>query len=137
MPGSGQAARILLIEDNPSDVLLLRHALDEQHSPYTMTVLTDGEQALQFIEEFSGASSLPSVIVLDLHLPKFDGVVVLEALKQHASLSQVIIVVVTTISSPKVAAFVKSFGIQHYWRKPKELQEFQKLGGNILAVVKR
>jgi len=77
-------ARIVVIEDNPADVDLLRYALDRQGEAYELEVLGDGEQALQFVHEHRTGKRDPEpcVIILDLHLPKYDGLEVLRAIKK-------------------------------------------------------
>src|SRR5579871_2292415 len=81
-------ARILVIEDSPADILLLRHALDEHGDEYEIQVLKDGAEALQFVASQRNAKHElhPCVIVLDLHLPKHNGLTVLEAIRQAPAL---------------------------------------------------
>jgi CheY-like chemotaxis protein len=66
-----EPARIVVIEDNPADVTLLRLALDAQGDPYQLEVLSDGEQALRFVREYASMPGTPEpcVLILDLHLP--------------------------------------------------------------------
>jgi CheY-like chemotaxis protein len=89
---------IVIVEDNPADVLLLRMALDEQGEPYQLTVLSDGAQALRFVQEYRSGmkDDDPCAILLDLRLPKYDGLEVLRALKREPSLDNVHVVMVTS-----------------------------------------
>jgi len=130
--------RIIDIEDNPADVLLLRVALDEQGEPYELYVLDDGERALDYITEHQAGSSAddPCVVVLDLHLPKYDGLAVLRALKSSPHLSHVHVAVLTSSASPREEAEVKALGVQLYRKKPLLLEEFIELGAEILALCK-
>jgi CheY-like chemotaxis protein len=77
-----QPARVLVIEDNESDIGLLRHALDQQGEKYELEILSDGEQALQFVHEHRTGvrEPEPCVILLDLHLPLYDGMAILRAI---------------------------------------------------------
>src|SRR5438270_5967132 len=90
-----EPARIVLIEDNAADVTLVRYALDSQQEPYRLDVLTDGEQALQFVREYAsnGGEPEPCVLLLDLHLPKNDGFEVLRAIRDAPALSNLRVVV--------------------------------------------
>ena len=73
-----QPARILVIDDNALDIVLLRHALDQQGEDYELEILSDGEQALQFVHEHRTRvrEPEPCVILLDLYLPVYDGMAV-------------------------------------------------------------
>ena len=78
-------AHILLIEDSPVDVQLLRLALDQQGQKYKLQVLRDGAEALLFVDRHRTASMSdpePCVIILDLHIPKHGGVAVLQAIRR-------------------------------------------------------
>jgi len=85
-----QPARILVIEDNAYDIVLLRHALDQQGEDYELEILSDGEQALQFVREHRTRAREPEpcVILLDLYLPAYDGMAVLRAIRQAPALEQ-------------------------------------------------
>src|SRR5712671_5847759 len=85
------AAKILIVEDNPADILWLRHALDQQGEKYDLQVLLDGEAALRFVDEHRTGlrEPEPCVILLDLHLPKYDGIEVLRAVKRVPALAHI------------------------------------------------
>ena len=75
---------LVLIEDNPADTMLLRQALDEQNDPYSLEVLPDGETALRYVrEQCCRSSPEPCLIILDLHLPQYDGATVLRAIRSR------------------------------------------------------
>src|SRR6478609_9559285 len=78
-----QAARIVIIEDNEGDIQLLRLALDEQKEAYELEILKDGEEALRFVQEHRSGirEPEPCVILLDLHLPRYDGIAILHAIR--------------------------------------------------------
>src|ERR671911_1403628 len=93
--------RIVVIEDNPAETVLLRHALDEQGEPYVLEVLTDGESALEFVRAHCHeCRPEPCLIVLDLHLPRYDGATVLRAIRCAPELAHVKVVVLTSMASP-------------------------------------
>src|SRR5258706_14280800 len=91
LKAASSPARILIIEDNPGDVFLLRHALETIDENFELKVLADGEQALRFVQEHRLGLHPPDpcVIVLDLHLPKHDGMAVLRALKRPPALEHI------------------------------------------------
>lgn len=90
---------ILVVEDNAADVSLLRIALDSQREEYDLTVLRDGEEALRFVEKRTALGTRePCVILLDLHLPKYDGMEILRALKETASPTHLNILMLSSIA---------------------------------------
>jgi len=131
---TSEPARILVIEDSPADVHLLRHALNQHPDEYELEILQDGEEALDFIYEQRTVilEPRPCVIVLDLHLPKHDGLAVLEAIKQTSPLAHIQVVALTSLSSPRDEAEVRSLGVRLYCEKPIDLDAWIALAGKIL-----
>jgi CheY-like chemotaxis protein len=131
-----QPARIILIEDNPADVLLIRYALDAQGFEYRLEVLEDGEHALRFVREMGGQTGEPSpcVLVLDLHLPKYDGFEVLRAMQQEPAWSEVRVVALTGVMFTAEEMNIRSFGVRLYREKPTNLAGVLKLGEEIVAI---
>lgn len=88
----------MLIEDNPDHALLIRAALETLVPPPRLTVLSDGAQALEYIraEAVTSALELPGVVLLDLRLPKVDGLDVLRAMRASSVWRQVPVIVLTT-----------------------------------------
>lgn len=133
--GKSSPAKILVIEDNPGDLVLLRYGLDHHQQDYILSVLVDGEEAIRFVESQRSVSSPePCVIVLDLHLPKHSGPAVLKEIRQEPSLSHVHIVVWTTQGSPAEESEVRKLGVRLYAKKPPQLDGWISLGGEILAL---
>jgi CheY-like chemotaxis protein len=129
-------AKIVVVEDNSADVFLLRHALDQHDEEYVLDVLHDGEEAIEFVnrQRTASPSEEPCVIVLDLHLPKHDGTVVLKVIKQEPALAFVNIVALTTLASPKDEQEVRDLGVRLYRAKPTLIEEWIKLAGEILDI---
>jgi CheY-like chemotaxis protein len=131
-----QPARILVIEDSPADILLLRHALDEQGDEYEIQVLRDGAEALHFVSQQRHERSEPEpcVIVLDLHLPKHDGLTVLEAIKREPALVHIHVVALSSFTSPHDEAEIRALGVRRYCEKPSNLDGWITLASDILAI---
>ena len=129
--------KILVMEDNPADVGLLRMAFDRKGEEYDLEVLQDGEEALSFIHEYRTGIRAPDpcVILLDTSLPKHDGMEVLKALRREPALTHIKMVVWSTFASPEQVAEVEKFGAI-YRTKPMTLLEFFNLGAEILAICK-
>jgi CheY-like chemotaxis protein len=128
-------ARILVIEDNPHDVRMLRYALDQHEHPYDLQVLSDGEAALEFVNGQRRVSlGLPCVIVLDLHLPKHRGMEVLRSIQDAPALSHVGVAVLTSSGYPSEEQQALELGARIYRTKPFELDVWASIAGEILAL---
>jgi CheY-like chemotaxis protein len=129
-------AKILVMEDNPADVYLLRLALDNHGEEYELNLLRDGEEAIRFVhgERMGNADPEPCVIVLDLHLPKHDGRSVLRAIRQEPALAHVHVVALSSLASPKDELEVQRLGVRLYQAKPMDLDDWIALAGQILAI---
>ena len=116
---------ILLIEDNPDDEVLTLRALRNNHILNEVTVAHDGQEALDyFFGEDAAANSVPTVVLLDLKLPKIDGLEVLRRIRadQRTSLQPVVILT----SSREEQDIVDSYrlGANSYIRKPVDFAQF-------------
>ena len=117
---------ILLVEDNPADVRLVTEVLGAPS--INITVAEDGEEALTVLKGDSGNKPLwPDLILLDLNMPKMDGLEVLAEIKKDPQLRVIPVVVMTT--SEREQDIVKSYDLQAsgYIRKPMDLIEFMDL----------
>lgn len=121
---------ILLAEDNPADVYLIREALREHDVAFTLQVAEDGKDVLAFL---SGESStlppgVPKLIILDLNLPRHDGIEILQRVRATTRLSGVPVVVLTSSDSPRDRLIATELGATRYLRKPSSLEQFLQLG---------
>ncbi|MGH7826107.1 MAG: response regulator [Candidatus Binatia bacterium] len=120
---------ILLVEDNPNDLELALHALRKNNLSNRIEVARDGEEALDFIFGKEANSDRqrhqrPKVILLDLKLPKVDGLEVLKRLKSDPGTRSIPVVVLT--SSREECDIVKSYelGVNSYIVKPVDFEQF-------------
>jgi chemotaxis family two-component system response regulator Rcp1 len=86
---------ILLVEDTPSDVRLTQEALKDSQLNYNLTVVNDGEQALEFLKKVTGTAQQPGLILLDLNMPKKNGHEVLAELKDIKEYNEVPVILLT------------------------------------------
>ncbi|SAL57018.1 response regulator protein [Caballeronia turbans] len=119
---------ILLVEDNPNDLELTLVALDKSQLANEVIVARDGQEAIDYLtcegEWKERAPGNPAVILLDLKLPKIDGLEVLDMIRSNASLKSVPVVMLT--SSREEQDLVRSYelGVNAYVVKPVEFAEF-------------
>ena len=120
--------RILLVEDSSNDVELTLSALSDNHLANEVVVARDGEEALDFLNRTGvfklRAEGNPCVVLLDLKLPKVDGLQVLERIKQSPALRTIPVVMLT--SSREEQDLVRSYnlGVNAYVVKPVDFNEF-------------
>jgi CheY-like chemotaxis protein len=122
--------RILVLEDNPADVRLLTEALDEHRLNHELHVFNNGEDALHFVEIAGdeGQPPCPDLFLLDLHLPKVDGIEVLRRFRENPHCADTPVVVFTSSLSPEERKAVAQFSGAHYRTKPGALDEFLTIG---------
>lgn len=126
---------VLLADDNPSDVYLIREALREHAVDCQLRVVSDGKDALGIISGETGNGSTGSIgaagislIILDLNLPRHDGIEILQKLRESVVLGHVPVVVLTSSDSPRDRVLANELGAARYLRKPSNLEEFLSLG---------
>ncbi len=121
-----RSLEILLVEDNPGDVRLMREALSDGLRSNVLSVVTDGAAALAFLrrEGTFHAAPQPDVILLDLNLPKMDGRQVLAAIKGDSRLRRIPVVVLTTSADERDVLGSYDLGANCYITKPVDLDQF-------------
>jgi CheY-like chemotaxis protein len=125
--------RILVVEDNPADVTMIKEALSEHGVTYEMSVLGDGDQALAHLQELG--ENKPDLIIIDLNMPKRDGVEVLLKYRMSVALFSVPMVVLTSSNSPSDQLRTKTLGVGAFLQKPMNLPEFLALGERFKAIL--
>jgi CheY-like chemotaxis protein len=120
--------RILLVEDDPRDVELTLTALDDYKLANEVVICRDGQEALDYLysrDKFSDRpSENPAVILLDLKLPKVDGLEVLKQIKSDARLRMIPVVMLTSSHEEKDMMRSYSLGVNAYVVKPVDFHEF-------------
>ena len=123
-----KCADILLVEDNPDDVLLTQRALKKNHIANHMVVVHDGQEALDFLFGTSDGTSVmapvPCLILLDLKLPKVSGLEVLQRVRSEERTRLTPVVVLTTSSEECDLVESYSLGANSYVRKPVDFGRF-------------
>jgi two-component system, response regulator len=115
--------KIVLIEDNPDDVALTRRALSKNNILNDMVVLSDGAAALDYIFG-SEAPSIPAVVLLDLKLPKVDGLEVLRRIRGDERTRLWPVVILTSSKEEQDLLKGYSLGANSYVRKPVDFAQF-------------
>ncbi|MGD1804175.1 response regulator [Dapis sp. BLCC M126] len=117
---------VLLAEDNPGDVFIIKAALNENGIPCQLAEVSDGEETMKFLyQEGNYSNSIrPNVIILDLNLPKKHGFDVLKEIKENEELKTIPIVILTSSKSEKDILKSYSLHASCYLTKPVNLSEF-------------
>ena len=121
------ASQIVLIEDNPADVLLVEMALKENDVSCELTTFSSGREALRILCPPAGTETsafVPDAILLDLNMPKSDGFEVPDKLKHTPHLAHVPVAIITSSRAAKDKARTYRLGAIRYVQKPSQLEEF-------------
>jgi len=111
---------ILLVEDNPADIRMMREALWLAEIPHHLSVTTDGEEALLFLRRegrFSDAPR-PDIVLLDIKLPRLSGHSVLAAIRNTPNLRDIPVMIMTSSSAPQDRTVSEYLHATHYVTKP-------------------
>lgn len=112
--------RLLLVEDNPADAMLLETALNEVSTRCRLHLALDGEQALRYLLH-EGPANRPDLILLDLNLPRVHGHELLRLIKTNNDLHTIPVVILTSSRAPSDIARAYSSGANSYIQKPPDL----------------
>ena len=126
MPKTSKPFEILLVEDNPGDVMLTQEAFREGQFPHRLSVAEDGEQALHFLRHEDGFRNAPrpDLILMDLNLPKKDGRELLAEVKSDPTLSQIPVIVLTMSEADQDIARAYKLHANCYLTKPIRMDDF-------------
>jgi CheY-like chemotaxis protein len=120
---------ILVVEDNSGDAALLRWSLKEHDVNLHVVVVTDGERAVTFIDDIeAGKERCPSLVILDLNLPRKTGREVLQHIRQSASCRTAPVAIFSSSEAPGDMEEAASLGADRYIKKPSNLDDFLEVG---------
>lgn len=131
--GTGPVRRILIVEDNRGDVLLVEVALREAGLQFDLIHVTDGEKAVDYFRQLPASSDSMALdlVFLDLNLPKRDGWEVLEEMRTVPLQRAVPVVILSSSSAPNDIARAERLGVSRYIRKPSTLDEYLEIGRTV------
>lgn len=122
---------ILLVEDNPMDLDLTLRAFNKKKFSNTINVARDGEEALAWFPRWEAGESLPAVILLDINLPKVNGLEVLQQLKAHPQFRRIPVVVLTSSREDSDLKAAYDLGVSSYIEKPVSFSKFIEVAEHI------
>ena len=129
--------RVLLVEDNAGDIYLFRKALEGAGLNFALTVIEDGSQALALVRgerEYAG-DPVPDLVVLDLNLPKHEGIEVLDAIELSRSFEGVPVVITSSSPWPPRLTESERLRVARYIPKPPDLNAFLAIGAELKEVL--
>lgn len=131
-----RAIRILLVEDNLGDALLFEALLKETEQPIDVHVVSDGEAAIDFLLRRGrhGDAARPDAVILDINLPKKNGLEVLSEIRQQSEFKELPVFMLT--GSKSYEDIVKSYALDvtSFITKPSQLIEYEELVKRILEI---
>jgi len=122
---------ILLVEDNPMDLDLTLRAFNKKKFSNTIQIARDGEEALAFFARWDAGDPLPAVILLDINLPKVNGLEVLQKLKAHQVFRRIPVVVLTSSRENSDLKTAYDLGVNSYIEKPVSFNKFIEVAEHI------
>jgi CheY-like chemotaxis protein len=120
---------VLLVDDDPGDVLLVREAFEDHKVGNMLSIVSDGVQALEYVRAQGSyaEAARPDLILLDLNLPRKSGIEVLEEIKSDPALSTILVVVLTTSEAEEDIVRAYKLHANAYITKPVDFEQFTKI----------
>ncbi len=124
-----QSRVILLVEDNPSDIELTQRAFEKSRIKNELQIARDGQEALEYLfgtGAWSGrdTTQLPAIVLLDLKLPKIDGLEVLKRIRANACTKRLPVAILTSSNEERDLVDCYDLGANSYIRKPVDFKQF-------------
>lgn len=129
-----EPTQILLIEDDPNDVELIQIALDSYNFANKIDVVSDGEQAVHYLFGQNGqppTHTLPRLVLLDLKLPKIDGIQILQMIRNSPLTRNLVVVVMTSSAENRDLKACYDLGVNSYIVKPLDFQQFVEISRQV------
>jgi CheY-like chemotaxis protein len=128
---SGSIRPILLVEDRTIDVDLTKRAFAKRKLLNPITVARDGEEVLALFDGWEAGEPIPICILLDLKMPKVNGLEVLRRLKRHPKFSSIPVIVLTTSTEDSDIQEAYKLGCNSYIVKPVEFDKFMNVASTV------
>jgi len=120
---------ILIIENNPGDILLLQESFAQLNSTGALSVVSDGEEAREMLQS---DESIPEYIFIDIDIPKVSGVELLEHVRQDATFDNTLVVFWTSLHNPISVEQLRSLGADYVYVKPMDFHGMNALIHEVL-----
>lgn len=122
---------IMLVDDNPMDVELTQRAFQYSRLTNPLVVARDGEEALAWVPRWEAGEPRPAVILIDINMPRVNGLEVLQALRAHAVSANLPVVMLTTSSTSRDIETAYQYGANSYIVKPVDFDRFREIAEQI------
>jgi len=125
---------VLLVEDSPTDVFVIREVLGGCQVNLRVDVVKDGQEALRYLHD---TSSCPALVLLDLNIPKVNGFEVLRELRAGSKCHRTPVIVVSSSRADEDRSTAQQLGANAYFQKPADLESYTELGQVVERVLGR
>jgi two-component system response regulator len=134
-PADSGVRTVLLLEDNPTDVFVIKEVVENCGLNLQLRIASDGREALEYLQDLDRDQASPglALVLFDLNVPKVDGIEVLRQLRGGSRCKDTPVVVVTSSTTELDRAAAERLGAEAYFQKPKELTAYMELA----QVIKR
>lgn len=122
-----KVVNLLLIQDNQGDIIMFRRTLQSIGSPIKITNITDGLQAYNMFQQSRVIDPVPNMIILDINLPRVNGLQILQQIKQHPIYKIIPTIVLTTSKRQSQIKLAYGFNATTYFAKPHQPEDFKSL----------
>jgi CheY-like chemotaxis protein len=129
--------QIVIAEDNPADVMVVRMALEQAVPGFRLRVFEDGGSMLNYVDQLDrDGGPWPDIMLLDLNMPKAGGLEIMRRLRNCTASVSTPVIVVTSSSRPKDREQALALGAVHYFLKPDDFDDFLKIGDVVNETLK-
>jgi CheY-like chemotaxis protein len=134
MSNTTTKSTILYIDDDSDDCIFLKTSVEDAGKETNVICATDGEEAVNYLNSVP-SNALPSLIVLDLNMPRWDGRRTLSYLKSHPQLAAIPVVILSTSENEKEKLNCQQMGAVSYHKKPHRYEEYRGIVANFLEII--
>lgn len=131
--------QIVVAEDNTGDIQLVREALKAQRIDGEVVVISDGAEVIRFFRALdqNSHSRVPDLVLLDMHLPKYDGEEILNALRSSERIAQTPVVVMTGSTVSEFEKVAQKHAALYYFKKPSTWEGYTQLGNVVRDILEK